>query len=503
MSSEYNESQNYNTSDAHTGLFDSAKRLWRSYKKHWWISVVCSVLLAAISFTYFKLTFVPEYRSEVRFSITPLVESDASNGASVYSFNYNSTLATQMAATFPYVIDSGIMADIIANDIRRPFSARISSEAIAETNIFEISVTSSSPQDAYDVLNSIIKNYPKVAEYVVGDTHMTIIEGSEPAMPTSPSNKYDYMKYVLLLTVLGIAVGVAVAVVDMRAVKTVIGRRDIETYFNGKCMAEIPAAKQKRSGKASAMLKIGPSLSGFSESIRVLKQRVRSALKSNGTKIVGITSSVSGEGKTTISYNLARSLSGSEERVLLIDMDLHNRSIQTSLNRRQEVPNTGVTDVVVGKVELEDVINSMSNTLDVIFAGEENVKFRRMGFAQIFEYAREHYDYIIVDLPTCGLYSETVQMADLCDEVLFVVRSDTVSPEVVYSSLKDIAFSSVSVMGFVINAINQNLSEMGGYKYYSRYGRRRYGYGYGYGHSRSYSSSYGTLDTDSPDNNKS
>lgn len=490
MNNERNDNGKSSSTELEVPFSVSVRRFLHSFKKYWWVSVVCGILLFAMSFTYFKLTFQPRYRSEVRFTVTPLVESDAANGASVYSFNYNSTLATQMASTFPYIINSGIMSDIIANDLRRPFDGAVSASAVTDTNIFEVSVTSTSAQDAYDILNSIIKNYPKVAEYVVGDTHMTVIDGSEPFVATEPYNSGEYYKYVALCGLAGILIGVIVMIIDMKTRQTVMTKRDIESHFNGKCICEIPVVKRKRTSKAGTMLKIGPSLSAFSESLRVLKQRIRSIMRSKNAKVIGITSTGSEEGKTTICYNLAKSLSSGDDKVLLIDMDLHKRGIQNNLNRRQEVPNTGVTDVASGKVEIGDVINSVSDTFDVLFAGEENIKFRKASFNAIFEYARENYDYIIVDMPVCDVVSETVSIADLCDQILFVIRANSVSPDRIYSCLKDISFSDAHIMGFVLNFVEQGAGEMGGYKYYGRYGKRRYGYGYGYNYAN-YGYSYG------------
>lgn len=459
------------------------RKFLNSFKRLWWVTAISCVLFASLSFAYFHITFQPRYRSQVRFTITPLVASDATNGASVYSFNYNPTLATQMATTFPHIINSGIMSDIITADLRRPFDGRVSAAAVTDTNIFEVTVTSTSPRDAYDLLQSIIKNYPSVAEYVVGDTQMKVIEGSEPVIATEPYNTGEYYDYVLMFAIIGLMIGIGIAAIDAYTRRIVTGKRDIEAYFNSKCMCEIPSvAKKRTSNAANAILKLSPTLSGFSESIRVLKQRVHLHLTRKNTKIVGITSAIAGEGKTTVAYNLAKTLSGGDGRVLLIDMDLHNRSIQNILNRKQEVSDAGITDVVAGKIGIDDVINSVSDTFDVLFAGEENIKFKKNRFQPIFDYLREQYDYIVVDMSTCGVVSETVSVADLCDEVMFVVRANAVSPEKVRDALHDMAFSDVRVMGFVINCAEIGSGDSG-YKYYGRYGKRRYGYGYGYGYS--------------------
>ncbi len=462
-------------------LFFELKNFFKSYKRFWWLSVVSAVVLSVLSFVYFKVNYQPQYSSNVKFTITPLVSSDASSGASVYSFNYNSVLATQMASTFPHIINSNIMRDVIANDMNRDFYASISAVAVENTNIFEVTVHSYTAQDAYDVIWSIINNYPKVAEYIVGDTKMQVIEGSEPVLATEPFNKNAHVSKVVVLGVVGLLIGVIAAFIDMSARRVVVDKKDIENYFNGKCIGEIPAVDRKRSTSGIGMLRTGKFQSGFAESIKILKQRVRNRMDDRGVKIVGLTSTVANEGKTTVAYNLARALSNGDAKVLLVDMDLHGRDIQNILNRKKTVSNAGIVDVVLGKAQLGDVLNSVSDSFDVLFAGEESVKFRKERFAEVFKQLEQSYDYIVVDMPTVGIVSEAVSIADLCDEILYVIKANTVSPEKVYSSLTDIAFSDVNLMGFVLNETTASTQK----RYYGAYARR-YGYGYSYNYYRRY-----------------
>ena len=472
---------NMNKKTEETQLSFEIKTFLKSYKRLWWLSLVCAVVFSLLSLVYYKVTYKPQYNSSVKFTITPLVSGDASNGASVYVFNYNAVLATQMASTFPHVINSSMMRDIISYDLHRDFYAAISAVAVKDTNIFEVSVNSNSAQDAYDVVQSIMRNYPKVAGYIVGDTKMQVIDGSEPVMPTEPFNKNDYIVKVFAFTIAGVLVGFLAAFIDMIVRKVVFDKNDIETYFNGKCICEIPIVDRKRSSGGGSILKPGRIHTGFTESVRVLKQRVRSRLDENGVKIIGVTSTVANEGKTTIAYNLARSLSSNNVKVLLIDMDLHGRDIQNTLNRKKTVSNLGIVDVVTHKANITDVINSISDTFDVLFAGEGNVKFRKEEFIEVFAYLREQYDYIIVDMPSVGIVPDTISIADLCDELLYVIKANSISPKKVYDSLTDLAFSNAALMGFVLNEVTESSQRR---YYHSYYGKRRYGYGYSYGYFR-------------------
>ena len=479
-----NEKENIVQSDS---IDDSGKNLgefWRIFKRHWKLTLSLAVAFAVITFALFKLTFVPMYRSSVRFTITPLVSGDSSSGASVYNFNYTAELAAQMAETFPYIMKSNILTDIMKNDIGKPVNATISANAVSETNIFEVSVTSTHAQDAYDVINSLIKNYPKVAEYVVGDTRMVVIEGSEPDLPTKPYNTWDYLKYVALAAVLGVAIAAVISYLIMYYRRTIMNKHDIEVQINGKCLCEIPEVEKKRTSSANSMIKASAKLSSFSESIHVLKQRARSAMKADNSKIIGITSARPGEGKTTIAYNLAKALSTGKNKVLLLDMDLRRRSLQVSLNKKKTVSDAGITDVAAGLSNIDDVINSVSNTFEILFAGTDDTKFRKQQYEPIMEYLKSEYDYIIVDLSNCGLASETTSIADLCDSILFVVKWNSVSIDDILSASKYMSFSKAKMVGYVLNAVPTDEGERSAYKYYGRYGRYHYGYGYRYGYRR-------------------
>ena len=86
-----------------------------------------------------------------------------------YNQSYSDeTTAGQLSKTFPYILTSGALSDIVAESLGvDSIPASISAEAIQDTSIFTINVTASDPQIAYDVLQAVIKYYPQVAEYII------------------------------------------------------------------------------------------------------------------------------------------------------------------------------------------------------------------------------------------------------------------------------------------------------------------------------------------------
>lgn len=478
---------------------------FQNLKSIWWVVVGLVVSFAVAAYIIFVTTFVPLYRSTARFTIVPLIGSNSASGASVYAFNYNETLSQQMAATFPHIIDGGFLTEVVLADLGREVTGTITATAIENTNIFELHVTSPSPQDAYDILVSLLENYPKIAEHVVGDTKMDPLAGSEPQVSDVPYNTDKVYDYLLVGAVLGFATGIMLVIIRMYTRKTVTCRRDIEVAFNGKCVCEIPEVRSKRTSVGqSLVLKATSELSGFSESIRVLKQRVKFNASTKGVKVIGMVSAVDGEGKTTISYNLAKSLALGSKKVVLVDFDLANRTLQSVLNRKNEVENIGLTEIVKGKNNIEDCIKTVTETFDVLFAGSEQLKFLKRDFVAIFNYLRENYDYIIVDMPSCAT-ADSASIADFCDGLLFTIKWNSTDRLKVSNAIKYLAASDTAILGYVLNSVDINSGDYGGFKYHGKYGTYRYGYGYhrggygrryGYGYGYGYGRGYGSYEND-------
>ncbi len=472
-------------------------KFFKDLKSTFWI-ILASALVATLVFGIGAIaTHTPQYRSTVRFTIAPLLNSGDSNGAYDYDYKYNIMLARQMADTFPYIMNSGALYDIISYEINRTVNVTIESKAITDTNIFELTVSSPSADDAFEVLNLLMENYPRIAEYIVGDTKMNVIEGSEPVKAEKPYNN----DRIALITgtgfIAGAFLGLGALYVRFAISKTVSTKSDVEIKLNGECLCEVPKVSKRRI-KTKSLLRTGHGNSDFSESFRLLKQRVRSRTRSGNRKIIGVTSVLRGEGKTTVAYNLARALSTGSFRILLVDMDLHDRSLQKYINNKKGVEYIGISEVAAGKATLAESINSVSDTFDVLFAGNETTKFKKADYIGIFKTLRNTYDYIVVDFSSCDMAPETASAADLCDELLFVVKSNHLPAARILNAMKYMSFSDVHFMGYVLSQVSPDERSSGKYhysRYYYGYGRR-YGYGYGYGYGGRKSSKYSKSETD-------
>ena len=438
-------------------------------------AILIAFVTAYSSYNIFLVT--PMYRSSATFSITPLISSDSRNGTSVYKFNYVSSFAQQISETFPYVIESENLRQSIQYDLGKPINATITADPVVKSNIIQVNVESNSPDDADEVLESFLKVFPKLSEYIIGDIRMNEIYRSEK--PTEPFNKYSILSYLLTGTIAALIINAVVFYLWSLRVETIHDKNDVTYALNSHCISELPHVNIKRNSKSKNNLsKISFTDSVFIEAARSTRKRIQSIIGKDD-KVIAITSTARHEGKTVTAFSVAKAFANNGHKTLLIDMNLSNRALQTYLLKAPESC-IGISDYAVAGASFEDTVKHYKDNFDIVFAGNKSVKYSNAKFKTFFNTARESYDYIIVDMPSCKLIPSAAAVADLCDDLLFVEKCNYSTITDIKNALKYVLYSKARFIGFVLNDYT---AASGGYGY-SRYGYsgayRRYGYGYRY-----------------------
>lgn len=189
------------------------------------------------------------------------------------------------------------------------------------------------------------------------------------------------------------------------------------------------------SGEA-LVVKSGRS-SSAAELFRLIRSNLQFILGGMNDKVVVVTSTVSGEGKSFISINLAASLAMLGKKVLLVGMDIRCPKLAEYLNIKQ---NKGLTEYLSSQsISIDDIIikDAIQENLDIIVAGpvppnpSELLASSRVD--GLFNLLRENYDYIIVDSAPVGMVSDTFSLARISDATVYVCRAN-------YTNLKDIEY---------------------------------------------------------------
>lgn len=208
-----------------------------------------------------------------------------------------------------------------------------------------------------------------------------------------------------------------------------------------------------------------------SEAYKLLRTNIQFSFSDEGRgHIIGVTSSIQSEGKSSSISNLAYAMAEDGERVLLLDADLRRPSIASKLGLARS---PGLTNLLVSKGDYRGVVQhcAAAPKLDIICAGDippnpsELLGSNRM--AKLLDELRQHYDYILVDLPPVTVVSDAVAMSKVLDGVVVVVRNAVAEQKMLSEAIRQLKMVNVHILGFVFR---DTVNNTGGYG--KKYGRR-------------------------------
>ncbi|SFV60089.1 Tyrosine-protein kinase Wzc [hydrothermal vent metagenome] len=210
----------------------------------------------------------------------------------------------------------------------------------------------------------------------------------------------------------------------------------------------------------------------FSESFRNLRSNLQMLYRTENeknAKVILLTSNVGGEGKTTLSVNLAAIMSLTNKRTIVVNMDMRKPTLHTKF----KLPNKkGLSELLLGLLEMKDAIQQTKYPyLDILSSGNapvnpaEAILSPRM--YEILEALKHEYEVIILDTPPIGLVADAKSLMQQVDINLYVVRANY-SKKIYLTTLQDtVQFNQLSNVGIILNDID---FKKGHYAYYHNYG---------------------------------
>ena len=232
--------------------------------------------------------------------------------------------------------------------------------------------------------------------------------------------------------------------------------------------------------------------SALSESFRAIRSSLQFLYKKQsieGSKTIMLTSSISGEGKTFCSINIATVFSLSEKKTIILGLDLRRPKIFEDFNIEND---KGIVNYLIGQNTLDEVIQkSHVPYLDVITSGPipPNPSELILGdtMREMMSELKKRYDYIILDTPPVGLVSDALELAQFSDITLYIVRQNFTKKEMLTLLNNRFKRGELNNVSIILN----------GYENKAKYGVG-YGYGYGYGYSYGYGYGSGYHEDDEP-----
>lgn len=465
-------------------------RFFRELKKLWIPAIIVTAAFAVLFALRAKMNYTPMYQSRAMFTVSSGYSSD---DILSYSYYYDNEAAKQLAAAFPYMLGTDVMNELVKNELGVSYiNGSIRAEAVADTNLFILTVTSSDPQDAYDILEAVIASYPRVALYMVD--YSQVIMKSEPTVPTAPYNSFSWKGSAVKGGMLGLGLSCLAALVLAMMRKTIFSAADLKASANVPILASVArtSAKKRRSGKGIISLTHAGVDPDFVEAMRGLRIKLLRAMTEPGAQVILVTSTLPGEGKTTISANLALSLASSGLRTVLIDTDLRKQDTKAAVGVNDTRP--GLPEYMTdSNIKVASMLSPVpGSSLEVICstAAKRRPPMNAHKLEQLIERLRPDYDYIVLDTPPCGIISDAKFICRCADAIVYVVRHDYASRNQIVDSMQELADQKAKLTGCVLNdtpAVSHSKRYGYGQYGYGKYGYGKYGYGktgykkYGYG----------------------
>ncbi len=326
----------------------------------------------------------------------------------------------------------------------------------------------------------------KRTEYSISEAgfvpqHKILDEALVPNIPVYPKKEIFY----ILALVIGIVLSLIMLIIKYVLKNTISSIDEIirQSYASIGILGIIP--KYKYDIPVSQLVVDKNPKSVIAESFRAIRSNLQFISEGKDKKLVAITSTVSGEGKTFCAINIAGIIAYSGKKVIILDLDMRKPKIHLGFGVENIV---GMSTLLIGKNNFQECIHhSDFNNLDFITSGPVPPNPSELiingKLDQIVENLKKIYDYVIIDNPPIGLVSDAMEMLKKADFPIYVFKNEYSKKNFVHNLDRLVLDNGITKLSVVLNAV-----EMGKGSYGSGYG---YGYSYGYGYGGGYGYGYG------------
>ncbi len=452
--------------------------LIRDVLKQWTAIVLIALTVGTAAFILQDVRYKPQYQAKVTFVVT-------SRSGSSNVFN-NLSSATQMASVFSELINSSLMRKNIQEEMgTEHFDGTISAVAVPETNLLNMTVTASDPRTAFVVAQAIIDHHEDVTYQVVDNVSLEVLKGAEVAEePMNRKNAMSIMKKMSMLA--GVAACALFTVICYKRDMVRSGqeaRIKLDCNYLGEILHEekyktfLSRIRRRKTG----ILITNPVTSfHFVETVRKLAHRVEQHMGKG--KVLMVASLLENEGKSTVAVNLALTMAR-KNKVLLIDCDLRKPSCATLMEIKSVA--AGTQNVLMDISTISDALVRYKKTQLYMILGKRGCSnsgdlLSSENMTRMLNWAREEFDYVILDLPPVSVVADAEVVANAADAALLVVRQNAAKAAAINRAIGELENGRAKLLGCVLNDVRSTFLSTGqGYRHMGYGGHSRYrGYEY-------------------------
>lgn len=429
-------------------------------KRHWWNILLVLLGGALLGYAFSTVYIKPVYTSS---TVIAVQKNSSSAVANVQS-------ASKLSGSIIGVLNSQALKSIVSENVKST-DYILQVEYITDTNLIKIQSSAATPELAFNSLNQSMENYPALMSDLMADVHTVTVQ--RPQIPTNPVNSGSVSQITLASAAICV-VGYAALVVLLSLLRdTVKNTSDMREKVDARLIGKVPYVKE-----AGALLQTSHGQNfQFEEHYQITASRIMAQLDMTEKKVVAVTSVLQNEGKTHCLLNLAYSMAKGEKKVLVIDGDFHNPSIANLLNTRGKDENALAKALQTGEFSSDMLYKVSGCNVYCLTNTKANINLSNSvadgKFATLLRFAKNHFDYILVDTGPVGIVSDASVLVSQCDSAVLLVAQDTASIKLINDTI-DVLEQNGTLLGCVYREVRPDIAPV------RAYGSNSYGYRYRY-----------------------
>lgn len=433
-----------------------------------WRLVAVAFVLAVLGALGASLLTTPLYAASTQLFVSTTGTSDA---AAAYQGNL---FSQQRVTSYAQLITGQEVAQRVVDAQQLPITAaqlasEVSAKVVLNTVLLEVTVTDRSPAQARDLANAVSGQFTQLVTKLetpqgatVAPVRVSVVETAQlPVAPVVPNTTRN----VALGGLIGLMLGLGLALLRDRLDNTVKDRAEAGEAAGAAVIGAVPfdADLPKR-----PLVPFGEGHSSSAEAYRQLRTNLQFLDVDNPPKTLVITSAVPGEGKTTTALNLAMVLAESGNRVALVEGDLRRPRITRYL---QLIENVGITNVLAGSVDLDDVLQpTVSPRVTVLASGPHPPNPSELlgssNMRALLDELRTRYDYVVIDAPPLLPVTDAAVLTTVADGAILVARHGHTKREQLSRAAANLRAIDATVLGTIIAMVPSKAGTDYEYAYY-------------------------------------
>ena len=441
--------------------------------KRCWLIILCAV----IGFT--GLYWYAQHYQEDTYTASATVYVLNGN-PNVVNYQYTNVSdlnsAVQLLDTYKVVINSTKVMSVVTERLIADYpwifpdyiASTLSMGSVSETGVLRIMSTTFDAQLSADICNAVVDVAPAEIIRVVNAGNIEVIDYAEA--PYYPDDRSP-MKKGLIGAMAGGILAAALLVLLFLLNRKVTETEDLTDNYTPPVLAEIRREKVQGTDPARFLLDSSSEMEQV-ESYAKLRMNLLYTLAGKEKNTLAVSSAIAGEGKSTITANLAISCAMSGKKVLLIDADIRRACQRDHFKYEEDVP--GLSEILIGEEMWQyAVIPSGWENLDILPAGHAAPNPAELlslpAFPDMLSEIEEEYDLILFDTPPINVVSDPLALSSHVAGCVMVIRQDYSDHREIRKALISAEMAGMNVLGFIFYGEKLKQGKYYGKQYYEKY----------------------------------